>query len=104
LEILSLFVGIIGIVCVVYGVVFSDLYKKIDNKQDVTVCREIKAKIDADLLRGDKKFDEVMLEIRALSKSINELVAQFRLITHRLKELEEKLPQFERRNHGDHND
>jgi len=90
-------VSIAGLIVVVYGAIIYDIYQKMDLKQDKSMCEEIKSTIKTDLARGDKRFDELIEELKILSKRMAEISTNLALTIQRLQAIEDRLPQLERR-------
>jgi len=89
--------SIAGLVIVVYGAIINDLYHKLELKQDISLCQEIKRGIEADLARGDKRFDELLEELKSLSRCMADISKNLALTIQRLQAIEERLPMLERR-------
>ena len=95
--IVEVVVSVAGLIVIVYGAIIHDLYAKITLKQDISLCQEIKRGIDADLARGDKRFDELLDELKQLARCLNELSKNLALTAQRLQAIEDRLPLLERR-------
>lgn len=93
----EIIVSIAGLIVIVYGAIIHDLYAKLALKQDVALCQEIKRGLDADLARGDKRFDELLEELKQLAKAMHEISKNLALTIQRLQAIEDRLPQLERR-------
>jgi len=90
-------ISIAGLVVVVYGAIIYDFYQKLDRKQDLSLCQEIKRGINADLARGDKRFDKLIEEIQENSRCLTQISENLALTIQRLQGLENRLPVLERR-------
>jgi DNA repair exonuclease SbcCD ATPase subunit len=100
-AVVHVFLYILTIVQALMGVIFgilvwmirankSEVDKRLEHKQDTALCDEIRRGFLADLDRGDKKFAEVIKEMREQTKAFSELSAYLSKIATRLDYLERR--------------
>lgn len=104
-KLLDVLMSLMGLVVALYGFILADIYQKLkaldDTKQDVRLCEEVKKNFIVELAKGDKKFDEVLIEIKSLISAMALTNQNLALAVQRLQAVEEKLPRLERRRDGD---
>lgn len=83
--------SIIGTISLLIGgllsVVINTLNNKIDSKQDSKVCEISHRQIKADIDRGQRNLDSIIICIRGLEKQLAENNIQISLLTQTIKSL-----------------
>lgn len=100
-KVVDIFLYLFGVINVLYGLVLWDIRRcikqnkeDIDNelklKQDAAVCLEIKKGFIADMSRGEKKFQELIHELKEHTKAFNSLQVSITQVVVRLEVLERR--------------